>query len=265
MNEGAILRMQRIFREDGKAVIVAADHGAIAGPLKGIESPRELVRICAEGSADAILAHRGFVRAGFEAWKRQLGLVLRASGGFTTLGGRFEEELIASAEDALRWAADAVAITVKFGHAREGEFIRNAARLISACEPFGMPVMIEAMAFEKGEFSTRADALAIAVRAAEEIGAAFVKAAMPQSIDDFVQIAHGTHVPIVLLGGERTDSLAALFESIARAMDLGASGVAMGRNIWGQDNPREILEAVVGLVHGGWDIQKVMAHCHHTH
>jgi DhnA family fructose-bisphosphate aldolase class Ia len=80
-----------------------------------------------------------------------------------------------------------------------------------------------------------------------------------------VQIAHGTHVPIVLLGGERTDSLAALFESIARAMDLGASGVAMGRNIWGQDNPREILEAVVGLVHGGWDIQKVMAHCHHTH
>lgn len=265
MNEGAILRMQHIFREDGKTVIVAADHGAIAGPLKGIESPRELVRLCAEGGADAILAHRGFVRAGLEDWKRQLGLVLRASGGFTTLGGRFEEELIAGAEDAVRWAADAVAVTVKFGHAREGEFIKNASNLISACESCSLPVMIEAMAFEKGEFSTRADALAIAVRAAEEIGAAFIKAAMPQSIDDFAQIARGTHVPIVLLGGERADSLPALFESIARAMDLGAKGVAMGRNIWGQDRPREILEAVVGLVHGGWDIQKTIAHYDHMH
>jgi DhnA family fructose-bisphosphate aldolase class Ia len=70
VNEGATLRLRHIFSEGDVAVVVAADHGAIAGPLRGIESPLELVRLCAQGGADAILAHKGFVRAGLEGWGR---------------------------------------------------------------------------------------------------------------------------------------------------------------------------------------------------
>lgn len=262
MHEGARLRLGRIFSEDGRAVVVAADHGAIAGPLEGIESPLELVRLCVRGGADAILAHKGFVRAGLEGWQRGLGLILRASGGFTVLGGRFEEELLYGAGDALYWGADAAAITVKFGHAREGEFIRAAARLVSACERRGLPVMIEAMAFEEGRQSMRADALAVALRAAEELGAAFIKAPMPENIEDFAWAARGSHVPILLLGGEQRDSLRILFENITGALERGASGIAMGRNIWGQPNPLSVLEAMVGLVHGGWEVDKAVAHAH---
>lgn len=260
MNEGARLRLGHIFSEDGRAVVVAADHGAIAGPLKGIESPLELVRLCAQGGADAILAHRGFVRAGLEGWRRGLGFILRASGGFTTLGGRFEEELLCGAGDALFWGADAAAVTVKFGHAREGEFIRAAARLVSGCERRGLPVMVEALAFEGGRPLVRADALAVALRAAEEIGASFIKAPMPEHIEDFAQVARGSHVPVLLLGGEQRESLRALFEDIAAALDLGAAGIAMGRNIWGQPDAQGVLEAVVGLVHGGWEVEKATAH-----
>jgi class I fructose-bisphosphate aldolase len=259
MNEGARLRMGHIFSEDGRAVVVAADHGAIAGPLKGIESPVELVRLCARGGADAILAHKGFVRTGMEGWERGLGLILRVSGGFTTLGGRFEEELLCGAEDALFWGADAAAVTVKFGHTREGEFIRAAARLVSACDRRGLPVMIEAMAFEEGRQSVRADALAVALRAAEELGAAFIKAPMPEKIEDFARAACGSHVPILLLGGERRDSLRTLFDDIARALERGASGIAMGRNIWGHPDALGVLKGVVGLVHGGWEVEKALS------
>ncbi len=259
MNEGATLRLHHIFSEDGRAVVVAADHGAIAGPLRGIESPLELVRLCAQGGADAILAHKGFVRAGLEGWGRGVGLILRMSGGFTTLGGRFEEELLYDVDDALLWGADAAAITVKFGHVREGEFIKAAARLVSGCERRGVPVMIEAMAFEKGRQALRADALAVALRAAEEIGASFIKAPMPENIEDFARVARGSHVPILLLGGEQRDSLQALFENVARALELGAAGVAMGRNIWGQPDALGVLEAVVGLAHRGWGVEKALA------
>jgi len=259
MSEGARFRLRHIFGEDGRAVVVAADHGAIAGPLRGIESPLELVRLCSQGGADAVLAHRGFVRAGMEGWGRGLGLVLRASGGFTTLGGRFEEEILFDGADALFWGADAVAVTVKFGHAREGEFIRAAARLVSSCERRGLPVMIEAMAFEEGKQSARADALAVALRAAEEIGASFIKAPMPENVGDFSRVARGSHVPILLLGGERRDSLEELFTDVARALELGAAGIAMGRNIWGQPDALGVLGAAAGLVHGGWGVDRAIA------
>jgi DhnA family fructose-bisphosphate aldolase class Ia len=259
MNEGERLRLGHIFSHDGRAVVVAADHGAIAGPLRGIESPGDLVRLCSQGGADAILAHRGFVRAGLGEWGGGLGFVLRTSGGFTTLGGRFEEEILCDADDALFWGADAAAVTVKFGHAREGEFIKAAARLVSDCGRRGLPVMIEAMAFEEGRQSLRAEALAVALRAAEEIGASFIKAPMPEKIEDFTQMTRGSHVPILLLGGERRDSLDTLFGTIAAALERGAAGIAMGRNIWGQPDAPGVLEGVVGLVHGGWNVEKALA------
>lgn len=260
MNEGMTLRMRRIFAEDGRAVVVAVDHGAIAGPLAGIESPRNLVTLCGSGGADALLAHRGFVRAALEGWGRELGLILRLSGGFTTLGGKFEEELIGDAEDAATWGADAAAVTVKFGHAREGEFIRNAAHLSSDCERHGLPVMIEAMAVQEGKQTFGAESLAVAVRAAEELGAAFIKAPLSERPQEFSRVIRGSHVPVLILGGEKLDSLEALFASIAGALEQGAAGVAMGRNIWGQKDAVGVLEATVGLVHGGWGVDAALAH-----
>jgi len=260
MNEGMTLRLRNIFAADGRAVVVAADHGAIAGPLPGIESPESLAALCARGGADAVLAHRGFVRVALGGWGRGLGLILRMSGGFTTLGGRFEEEPLGDAEDVVFWGADAAAITVKFGHAREGEFIRNAARLISGCERRGIPAMIEAMAFKGGAQSIDAEALAVAIRSAEELGATFIKAPLPERPREFARVIRGSHVPVLILGGEKLESLEALFGAIAGAMEYGAAGVAMGRNIWGQDDADGVLEATVGLVHGGWGVDAALAH-----
>lgn len=260
MSEGTMLRLRRIFAADGRAVVVAADHGAIAGPLPGIESPESLAALCARGGADAMLAHRGFVRAALGGWVRGLGLILRMSGGFTTLGGRFEEELLGDAEDAVFWGADAAAITVKFGHARESEFIRNAARLVSSCERRGIPTMIEAMAFKGGAQSLDTDALALVVRSAEELGASFIKAALPERSREFSRVIRGSHVPVLILGGEKLDSLETLFGAIAGAMEDGAVGVAMGRNIWGQADSIGVLEATVGLVHEGWGVDAALEH-----
>lgn len=260
MNEGMTLRLRRIFAGDGRAVVVAADHGAIAGPLPGIESPADLVVLCARGGADAILAHRGFVRAALDGWERGIGLILRLSGGFTTLGGKFEEEPIGDAEDAVFWDADAAAATVKFGHIREGEFIRNAARLVSACERRSIPTMIEAMAFREGRPSMDSEALAVAIRSAEELGASFIKAPLPERPQEFSRVIRGSHVPVLILGGEKLDALEALFSAVAQAMDMGAAGVAMGRNIWGQNDAVGVLEAMVGVVHGGWGVDAALAH-----
>ena len=208
MTIGKKIRMDRIFRKDtGRSVIVAIDHGGIAGPMKGINNPNELIADCVEGGADAVLTTRGFARAADKAWDRSTSLILRITGGFTVLGGKFEEELISSPETALMYGSSGVAVTVKFGHEREGEFIKAASLAADVCERWSLPLMIEAMAKGPDLKSTDPKGVALAARAAAEIGADMVKTYYTGNPDTFASVVEGCTVPIVILGGEKTDSI----------------------------------------------------------
>jgi DhnA family fructose-bisphosphate aldolase class Ia len=253
--------MNALFpRGDGRSVIVAIDHGGIAGPIQGIGKPAPLLKACVEGGADAILTTRGFVRASVAEWRPSLALVLRLTGGFTVLGGRFEEEMISSPETALTYAAACAAVTVKFGHEREGEFIRQASLVADACERWGMPLMIEAMAKGKDMKSTDLAGVKLAARAAQEIGADVVKSYYTGDPESFREVVEGCPVPIVILGGEKTESLEQVFGEVYDSLQGGAAGLAIGRNIWQHANPRAMVEAMVGLVHEGWTVKQALAH-----
>jgi len=261
MTAGKTLRMNALFpKGDGRSVIVAIDHGGIAGPIPGIGKPAPLLRACVEGGADAVLTTRGFVRASLGEWRPSLALVLRLTGGFTVLGGRFEEEMISSPETALCYGAAAAAVTVKFGHEREGEFIRQASLAADACERWGMPLMIEAMARGKDMKSTDPAGVKLAARAAQEIGADLVKSYYTGDPDSFREVVEGCPVPIVILGGEKTESLEQVFTEVYDCLQAGAVGVAIGRNIWQHSNPRAMVEAMVGVVHEGWTVKQALGH-----
>jgi DhnA family fructose-bisphosphate aldolase class Ia len=261
MNPGKALRMNSIFRKaDGRSVIVAIDHGGIAGPIPGILKPAPLIRACLEGGADAILTTRGFVKASFGEWDRPMSLILRLTGGFTTLGGRFEEEMISSPETALMYGASGAAVTVKFGHAREGDFTRQASLAADACERWALPLMIEAMAKGKDMKSGDPEGTRLAARAAQEIGADMVKTYYTGDPDSFRQVVEGCPVPIVILGGEKMNTPAEVFETVASSLAAGAAGVAIGRNVWQHPEPRAMVEAMVGMVHEGWTAKQALAH-----
>ncbi|MFZ2636263.1 MAG: hypothetical protein WBH97_05525 [Rectinemataceae bacterium] len=258
---GKDIRMNRILnKSDGRTVVVAIDHGGIAGPVKGIEKPALLIRDCVAAGADAILATRGVVRAAMGEWDRGTSIILRLTGGFTVLGGGFEEEMICPPETAAAYGADCVAMTVKFGHKREGEFTKQASLAICECERLGLPVMIEAMAKAEGKKSNDADGIRLAARAAQEIGADIVKTYYTGDPDSFRLVVEGCPVPIVILGGEKNDSLKSLFEDVYWSIQAGGAGIAIGRNIWGQGRTRAMIEAMNGLVHAGWTADQALSH-----
>lgn len=261
MNTGKNIRYNSIFRKStGNSVIVAIDHGGIAGPMQGINDPPQLIRDCVEGGADAVLTTRGFARAAGDTWDRSTSLILRLTGGFTVLGGKFEEELITSVETALRYGAVGAAVTVKFGHEREGEFAKQASLTADNCDAWGVPLMIEAMA--RGKDLAKADPMGIklAARAAAEIGADIVKTYYTGTPESFAEVVEGCPVPIVVLGGEKSDSLEGVFSDVYFAMQAGAKGIAIGRNIWQHANTRAMVEAMAGLVHEGWSVEQALKH-----
>jgi DhnA family fructose-bisphosphate aldolase class Ia len=256
---GKQIRTNAIFRKEYKrAVIVAIDHAGIAGPIKGIVKPAPVIEACVKGGADAILTTRGFVKASIEEWDRSIALILRLTGGFTTLGGKFIDELISTPETALLFGASAAAATVKFGHENEGKFIKQVSYVADSCERWGMPLMIEAVAKGKNMPPTDPEGVKLASRAAQELGADIVKTYYTADPDSFRQVVEGCPVPIVILGGERTESMKAVFQDVYDALQAGAAGIAIGRNIWQHDNTKAVVEAMVGIVHEGYTVEQAM-------
>ena len=261
MNAGITLRTNALFNaKDGRSVVIAADHPSIAGPIDHMEDPSELVALCVESQVDALLMTKGSVDASLNAWDRCTALILRLTGGFTLLGGRFEEQMVVQPETAIAYGASCAAITVKFGHEREGEFIKAASLAIDRCHAMGLPVMLEVMV--RGSLDGRPvepedpEAIRMAARMGAELAPDIIKTHYTGSIESFSRVVQGCPIPILILGGVKTDSIRHFFQGIADSLEAGGKGVAMGRNIWGQQNVAKMVRAVNGIVHHHWSVEE---------
>ena len=244
MSTGKQIRLNRICGLDGKILMVAMDHAAIGGSMEYLEKPGEAIAAVMKGLPDSLLITRGMMRHGWEEIPPQVGTVMRISGGFTVLEGaqEFRDRVISTVEDSLRWGVDGVAVTVKFGHELEGEFIKAVSEVSDSCDRWGVPLLIEVMVVLRGSSGLAEDeAPAVAARSAAELGADLVKIKYPSKGGNLALVTRGCPVPILVLGGEKAadDEVLAM---VGRAMEDGAAGVAMGRNVWQRDEPEEFLK-----------------------
>lgn len=243
-----IRRMNRIFHPDGRALIVAFDHGLIDGPAPGMEQPGPVLQQIVGGGADAILTSYGTARRYAEALA-SVGLILRLDGGGTKLGDMGPGAQFYTVEDALRLGADAVAVSAFPGSPEERSTLRTLAKVIGQAHAWGLPVMAEMVpgGFDSAPEYRTAESIAIAARVAAELGADWVK--IPYA-SGFQRVNETCYVPAVILGGAKKGSEDQMLKTIQEALDAGARGVAIGRNIFQADDPAGMTAAVAGLVHG---------------
>ncbi len=251
-----IRRLGRIFRPDGRALIVAFDHGLTEGPAKGMENPAEALAAIVSDGADAILTSYGTARR-FAQELAPVGLIMRLDSGTTLLGGLHPGGQFFSVEDALRLGADAVAVSAFPGTPHEEMSLRTLAAVISEAHRWGLPVMGEMQpgGFNGGPEHRTAEAVAVAARVAAELGADWVKT--PYT-DGFDRVVNTCYVPVVMLGGTRMNDERAMLETIKQAIVAGAAGVAIGRNIFQADNPAAMTAAVAALVHRDAAIEEAL-------
>ncbi len=250
MSTGKEVRLARIMGRDGKALVVAMDHAAIAGPMGALAEPGEIIRRVVAGEPDALLLTRGMLRHGRAAMGPQVGIILRITGGFTVLSGMdFHDRVISTVEEALRWGADGVAVTVKFGYESEGEFIQAASAVADSCDRWGMPLMVEVMLVPRGGSGfPEGEGLTIAARAAAELGADLIKTSLQEDGAGFRELVEGCPVPVLALGGDLKDE-GAVLQMAKRAMQAGAAGLAMGRNVWLAEDPEAMVQKLREVVH----------------
>ncbi|TDA25661.1 MAG: fructose-bisphosphate aldolase, partial [Archaeoglobi archaeon] len=127
-----------------------------------------------------------------------------------------------------------------------------------ACQEWGMPLL--AMMYPRGEKINQFDpkAVALAARVGAELGADIVKTNFTGDVESFRKVVEGCPVPVVIAGGPKMSSVEELLQMVRMAMDAGASGVAIGRNIFQAENPTKMTRAIAMIVHENADVKTAL-------
>lgn len=242
---GMKARLARIFNpRSGRTVMLAFDHGYFQGPTTGLERIDLSIAPIAAG-CDVLMCTRGSLRAQIPPEVNKP-VVLRCSAGNSILTELSNELVGVDIEDAIRIGAVGMAAQVYIGAEHEHKSIGNVVKLIDTGLRYGIPTM--AVTGVGKDMVRDARYFGLATRIAAEIGAQLVKS---YYVDEgFERIVLGCPVPIVIAGGKKLPEREAL-EMAYRAVDQGAAGVDMGRNVFQSDNPAGMLAALAAIVHDG--------------
>jgi len=236
-------RLSRIFRPStGRTVMLAIDHGYFLGPTTGLERVDVTIPPLLQ-YADALMCTRGILRSSIPSTFSHA-VVIRASGGPSTLKELSNEQIAMDIDDVARLNVSAMAVQVYIGGEFESQSVENMTTLVDLGLRYGIPTMgVTAV----GKDLTRdARYLGLATRICAELGAQIVKTYY--CAEGFETVTAGCPVPIVMAGGKKLPELDALTMAY-HAITQGAAGVDMGRNIFQSDAPAAMIRAVGKVVH----------------
>jgi putative autoinducer-2 (AI-2) aldolase len=226
----------------GRTVMLAFDHGYFQGPTTGLERIDQTIVPLAP-QCDALFCTRGVVRSLIPA-DIQKPVFLRASGGPSILKELSDEQIAMDIEDAIRLDAAGIGIQVFIGGEHETRSVHNMTRLVDMGMRYGIPVM--AVTAVGKEMVRNAQYFRLACRICAELGAHVIKTYFVD--EEFETVTSSCPVPIVMAGGKKLPELDALTMAY-NAVQQGAAGVDMGRNIFQSDAPKAMMAAVNKVVH----------------
>ncbi|TET65939.1 MAG: 3-hydroxy-5-phosphonooxypentane-2,4-dione thiolase [Candidatus Aminicenantes bacterium] len=245
MDWGIKNRLSNIIKpETGRTVMLAVDHGYFLGPTTKLENARKTIEPLLP-YADALMLTRGILRTSVDP-EASIPIVLRVSGGASITGKDLANEgITTSIEEAVRLNVSAVALSIFVGTDYEHQTLLNLACLVNEAQPYGIPVLaVTAVGKELGKRDVRF--LSLSCRIAAELGASFVKT---YYCDEFEKVVESCPVPVVIAGGPKSGTELDALKMAYDAIQKGAVGVDMGRNIWQSPYPVPMIKAVKAVVH----------------
>jgi predicted phospho-2-dehydro-3-deoxyheptonate aldolase len=250
---GKTIRLRRIFdQRSGRTVIVPMDHGVSLGPGKGLTDMRATVDKIAEGGASAIVIHKGLVPYVGSSVGSKLGLIVHISASTSRSPDPNHKVLVADADSAAALGADAVSIHCNLGGDNEDAMISDFGAVSDRCRELGLPLL--AMVYPRGknvQNSFDVDLVKHCARLAAELGADVVKTNYTGTVDSFAEVVKGTPIPVVIAGGPKAKSDHEVLEMVQEAVQAGAKGVSIGRNVFEHDDIAHMTRAIAKIVFQG--------------
>lgn len=243
-------RLSNIFNpKSGKTVMLAFDHGYFQGATTGLERIDITILPLIEYT-DTLMLTRGILRSIIPSTYKN-GIVLRASGGPSILKELSNEQIALDIEEAIRLNAAAMAVQVFIGGEYETQSIYNMTRLVDVGNKYGIATL--GVTAVGKELTRDAKYMRLAARMVAELGATYVKTYYVD--EEFDTVVASCPVPIVIAGGKKIPEKDALIMAY-KAIQDGAAGVDMGRNIFQSSAPIAMIKAVREVVHNSLKPEK---------
>jgi class I fructose-bisphosphate aldolase len=268
--------MDRLFNRhgDGRAVCVAADHGYMSDVTPNVTQLRTITQQVIQGGVDGILLSPGQAGrlAGYFKGRAGPALIVRADWmnmprlGTSNVANAVPQRLllhqkVLTAEQALTLGATAITIYLFLGYDDQTEAagIEVCARFAAECRQAGLPCIMEPLAY--GGQVTGAnivELLTLGARICVEVGADALKIPYTGDVESFRHLIEISQVPVMVLGGARSDYERDALELFAEALEAGASGCLMGRNVTKSPDPAYMVDQLCGIAHRDWSVEQAL-------
>lgn len=282
MLPGKKLRLRRLFSR-GRALVVPIDHGMTLGPVQGLEDAPGIVRTIASGPADGLLVSAGLVQH-VVGELGTLFVAVRIDGAGTALGPPVDTLLpVTRVPTLVKMGADACCSFTLVGHSGEARSLQALGEIATQCCEWGLPLIAEILPYSVMEYHLRGETVGrsgnvaaesnaaahdslgtvpsrdcikqadikVACRVAAEYGADVVKTHYTGTVEGFREVVRTCPVPILVAGGPKTQTPEDFLHMVGEALQAGAAGVCMGRNVWQHPEPSRMMAVLGAMVHDG--------------
>jgi len=253
MNIGKRIRLNRIFSHpSGRLCSVAVDHFIGYGELSpggGLSNlPAALAKIAA-GQPSAVTMSKGTAMHCWAPYAGKIPLIVQSC--CFTADDRVIES-VTTPEECVRLGADAIAIAIGIFGPNEGKFIKMLMDGVTQAAKYDLPVI--AHIYPRNFFGPTPEivfdpeGVLWAVRVGLEAGADIIKVGYTGDFASFRQIVESSPVPVVAAGGPKAKNLRAALTAMSGAVQAGARGATIGRNVWGVGKTAEALRAFKAVI-----------------
>ncbi len=253
-------RMNTFLRE-GKGLLLAYDQGFEHGPSADFNEksvdPNYILDIASKGEFTGVVLHKGIAE---KYYNGRVPLILKLNGKSSLPKGEPISTQICTVEEAIGLGAKGVGYTIYLGSAHENIMLQEFGDIQREAHEEGIPAI--AWIYPRGEGvknDTAPEIVAYAARAGLEVGADAVKIKYtgdPETFRWAVKAAGLTRV--IMSGGPKAPTEETFLSQVKGAIDAGASGLAVGRNVWQHNDPLKMAAALREIIFDGGELQKAL-------
>ncbi len=241
--------------KNGKVLILAMDQGMEHGPKdfnKTNINPEYVCDIACRGGFTGFALQKGMAKHYKENYTGKVPLILKLNGR-TNIVPKDEcySSPIAGVKEAVDLGADAVGYTIYVGSPREADMFHDFGQIEREAYDYGLPCVV--WAYPRGKHvpdEKSPDMVAYAARVALELGADIVKINYPGSVDAMKWVvASAGRCKVISAGGSKQPD-AEFVAKVKYIMAGNGAGLAVGRNVWQNENPMKITQEIKKVIFG---------------
>ncbi len=243
--------------KNGRAMFLAYDQGMEHGPAADFTDanvdPQKILEIAEKSGFTGVIFQKGVAEKYYDPKVNKVPLIVKLNGK-TGLRKDLDEPYapqFCSVDEAIELGAAAVGYTVYVGSQFENQMLREFSAIEQEAEKQNLPLI--AWMYPRGQAvtgkETSREILSYAARLGLELGADIIKIPYNGNKEDFAWVVKSAgKAKVVMSGGPKTKTREEFLKMVQDVLSVGATGVAVGRNIWQDPSPLEASHQLAKII-----------------